>query len=143
METRKVSFKQLYKMKYGKENINLLLSGDNFKQLTKQLSEKKKSKFAVANDDTGGVVIKLSELDYIIPYPEYYGDTLWVVEKQCTPKAYIVGDFFDMYKYVRATYRGVDKTQYQVREIKESSVAQVYTKPGRKMAFSELEGYNL
>lgn len=48
-----------------------------------------------------------------------------------------------MYRYVRATYRGVDKTQYQVREIKESSVAQVYTAPGRKMTFSELEGYNL
>lgn len=58
-------------------------------------------------------------------------------------QAYIVGDFFDMYRYVRATYRGVDKTQYQVREIKESSVAQVYTAPGRKMTFSELEGYNL
>lgn len=48
-----------------------------------------------------------------------------------------------MYKYVRATYRGVDKTQYQVREIKKSGTEQVYTKPGRKMAFSELEGYNL
>lgn len=143
METRKVSFKQRYKMRYGKENIDLLLSGDNFKQLTKQLSEKKKSKFVVANNDADGVVIKLSELDYIIPYPRDYSDTLWVVEKQRTPKAYIVGDFFDMYKYVRATYRGVDKTQYQVREIKKSGTEQVYTKPGKKMTFSELEGYNL
>lgn len=143
METRKVDFKQRYKMRCGNENIDLLLSGDNFKQLTKQLSEKKKSKFAVANDGVDGVVIKLSELDYIIRYPRDHSVALWVVEKQRTPKAYIVGDFFDMYKYVRATYRGVDKTQYQVREIKESSVAQVYTEPGKKMTFSELEGYNL
>lgn len=101
------------------------------------------SRFEVVNDDADGVVIKLSELDYIIRYPRDCRDTLWVVEKQRTPKAYIVGDFFDMYKYVRATYRGVDKTQYQVREIKKSGTEQVYTKPGKKMTFSELEGYNL
>lgn len=133
----------MIELRCGNENIDLLLSGDNFKQLTKQLSEKKKSKFAVANDGVDGVVIKLSELDYIIRYPRDHSVALWVVEKQRTPKAYIVGDFFDMYKYVRATYRGVDKTQYQVREIKESGVAQVYTEPGKKMTFSELEGYNL
>lgn len=101
------------------------------------------SRVEVASDDADGVVIKLSELDYIISYPRDHRDTLWVVEKQRTPKAYIVGDFFDMYKYVRATYRGVDKTQYQVREIKKSGTEQVYTKPGKKMTFSELEGYNL
>lgn len=101
------------------------------------------SRFEVVKDDAGGVVIKLSELDYIIRYPRDHSNALWVVEKQRTPKAHIVGDFFDMYKYVRATYRGVDKTQYQVREIKESGTEQVYTKPGKKMTFSELEGYNL
>lgn len=143
METRKVSLKHRYKMKYRSDDLDLLLSSNNFKELTKQLSSKKKGEFAVVNDGADGAVIRLSDLGYVIPHPKDYGDTLWVVEKQGKPQAYIVGDFFDMYKYVRATYRGVDKTQYQVREIKESSVAQVYTKPGKKMTFSELEGYNL